>query len=61
LIDPKAKPEKQQKNINKAVAKPLKNFPAASEEGKDVVRNQEVLPRSSIRSAADIRESDLTC
>jgi len=26
-IDPKAKPEKQQKNINKAVAKLLKNFP----------------------------------
>jgi Domain of unknown function (DUF4136) len=26
-IDPKAKPEKQQKNLNKAVAKLLKNFP----------------------------------
>jgi hypothetical protein len=26
-IDPKAKPEKQQKNINKAVAKLLKNYP----------------------------------
>ena len=26
-LDPKAKPEKQQKNLNKAVAKLLKNFP----------------------------------
>ena len=26
-IDPKAKPEKQQKNIDKAVAKLLKNYP----------------------------------
>jgi hypothetical protein len=26
-IDPKAKPEKQQKNLNKAVAKMLKNYP----------------------------------
>ena len=26
-LDPKAKPEKQQKNLNKAVAKLLKNYP----------------------------------
>jgi hypothetical protein len=26
-IDPKAKPDKQQKNLNKAVAKLLKNYP----------------------------------
>jgi hypothetical protein len=26
-IDPKAKPEKQEKNLNKAVAKLLKNYP----------------------------------
>ena len=33
-IDPKAKPEKQQKNINKAVAKLLKNFPPPKKEKK---------------------------
>jgi hypothetical protein len=26
-IDPKAKPEKQQKNLNKTVTKMLKNYP----------------------------------
>jgi hypothetical protein len=26
-IDPEAKPEKQEKNLNKAVAKLLKNYP----------------------------------
>lgn len=26
-LDPKAKPEKQEKNLNKAVAKLLKNYP----------------------------------
>jgi len=31
-IDPKAKPEKQEKNINKAVAKLLKNYPPVKKE-----------------------------
>jgi len=31
-IDPKAKPEKQEKNINKAVAKLLKNYPPKKKE-----------------------------
>ena len=26
-LDPKAKPAKRQKNLNKAVAKPMKNYP----------------------------------
>jgi len=33
-IDPKAKPDKQQKNINKAVAKLLKNYPPKKKEEK---------------------------
>jgi len=33
-IDPKAKPEKQQKNIDKAVAKLLKNYPPKKKEAK---------------------------
>ena len=33
-IDPKAKPEKQEKNLNKAVAKLLKKYPPPVEEEK---------------------------
>ena len=31
-LDPKAKPEKQQKNLAKAVAKMLKNYPPKKED-----------------------------
>jgi hypothetical protein len=34
-IDPKAKPEKQQKNLNKAVAKLLKDYPPPQKEKKE--------------------------
>ncbi len=32
-LDPKAKPDKQQKNLGKAVAKLLKNFPPPPKKG----------------------------